>query len=321
MPANFESGVTFGEQSWHGDEVNLPADHPARYDVAECIKLAEMEWEVTKAEMEIAKGHPMAGTAAPGLFGIYRTDRWQYLGAARAGYECLQNLEIFERFQPLLDLKELSFESVGALDHGRRVYVQARLAAEDYDLGGGDRIKPYLLIVGSHDCSMSTKIGFTPIRTVCQNTVSAALNSKASQLLSVRHTKGQKPALDNIMAVVDAAKGEFVANCKQYELLKNAPINQKELARFVRRVLAMEVDANWSEFSKRKLETYNQLIHLALGGLGNDELSAWTAYNGVTEWTSHHKGKTQADRLKSVWFGDSAAINQRALGLALAMAT
>jgi hypothetical protein len=46
----------------------------------------------------------------------------------------------------------------------------------------------------------------------------------------------------------------------------------------------------------------------------------WTAYNGVAEWLSYQRGRTQANRLNSLWFGDSAAMNRQALETALEMA-
>jgi hypothetical protein len=40
----------------------------------------------------------------------------------------------------------------------------------------------------------------------------------------------------------------------------------------------------------------------------------------VTEYLAYGRGKAQDTRLASLWFGDSARTNQRALEVALAMA-
>lgn len=57
---------------------------------------------------------------------------------------------------------------------------------------------------------------------------------------------------------------------------------------------------------------------------GSDEVKDirgtwWTAYNAVTDYLSHERGKTADGRLNSLWFGDSAKLSQLALSSAMAM--
>lgn len=56
------------------------------------------------------------------------------------------------------------------------------------------------------------------------------------------------------------------------------------------------------------------------------EGTAWAALNAVTRWTDHERptrGKTEhakaSNRLRSIWFGDSAQLKQRAWGEAMAL--
>lgn len=344
MAANFESGVTFGEKSWHGQENNLSAEDARRFSVEETIDAAGMNWRVTKVPLAIALPRPavldgkgnivtpadnhsadLAGTMASGIYGIFRTDRWEAIGTAGPDYQCLQNREIFEQFQPFLDCRQLSFESAGSLDGGRKVYVQARLAEEDADVGNGDKVSPMLLIASSHDGSLATRIGFTPIRVVCQNTLSAAISGGASKLLKVRHTKTQKEAITEVMKTVDIARKEFVANVEQYRRLRELKINERDLVRYVKQVLGMDTEKTRDQFSTRILNQYDRIFTLAIHGKGQsgsvNDLTAWNAYNGVTEWTSHFRQKEAEDRQKSVWFGASEKTNREALQLALSLAS
>ncbi len=329
MAALFESGVTFGEKSWHGLENNLLSTDERRYSVAGTMAAAGMDWTVTKLPLVVAPGHgDLSGTAADGVFGVFRTDRWECLAAAGADYQCLQNADIFAQFQPFLDCRELSFESAGSLDGGKRVYVQARLACENINVGNGDgrdEVSPYLLIASSHDGSLATRVGFTPIRVVCNNTLSAACNSGRSQLLKVKHTRGQRDAISAIMETVDLARRQFVANCEQYRKLANMPIDRDTLASYVKQVLGIDpLERDRSKFSSRLMNQYDRVINLAVYGKGNPgrlaDVTLWNAYNGVTEWTSHYRQKSADDRNKSVWFGASAATNSKALELALTLA-
>lgn len=335
----FESGVTFGAKSWHGKENNLQAGDDRRYSVQETIEAAGMNWGVTKLPLAIAAPRPavldrwgkvlkpadlhspdLAGEIAAGAYGVFRTDRWECLATVGEDYTCLQNRQIFEQFQPYLDCRELSFESAGSLDGGKRVYVQARLNIDDGDIGGGDKVSPMLLIASSHDGSLATRVGFTPIRVVCANTLAAAVSRGG--LLRVKHTAGQNDAMAAVMETVDIARQQFVANCEQYRKLIRVGISKADLSRYVKQVLGLPEGKERKDFSTRVLNQFDHICRLALHGRGQSasELTLWSAYNGVTEWTSHFRQKSSDDRKKSVWFGASAATNSKALELALTIA-
>ena len=78
-------------------------------------------------------------------------------------------------------------------------------------------------------------------------------------------------------------------------------------------------------FVPKKAKQLDRIVSLALHGRGNNpgELTAWSAYNGVTEWTSHFRtpSASVSARQKSLWFGTSAGTNRKALELALALAS
>ena len=62
----------------------------------------------------------------------------------------------------------------------------------------------------------------------------------------------------------------------------------------------------------------------ANAGIGNDTAAVrrtlWAAYNGVTEFLTHARGKDADARINSLWFGDAANVSRRALEAALALA-
>lgn len=320
MAANFESGITYGQKSWHEQEENRRADDIRRFSIVETIRGAKMDWRVSKHALAVATGD-LAGTIAPMSYGIFRTDTWAQVGSVTQAYEVLQNEEIFAQFQPFADARQLAFESAGSLDGGRKIYVQARLCESDIDIGDNDVVRPYLLIASSHDRSISTHVGFTPQRVVCQNTLRMALGQDG--YLRVRHRSGQKDSLALIMESIDLARADFAANCELYGKLKATPINHNDLRKYVRQVLDMdEVDADNSTCVKNQFEA---ILSKALFGKGQnaDELSLWSAYNGVTEWITHNRQKN-ADPMKrneSNWFGSGAKLNDRALSIAMSLAT
>jgi hypothetical protein len=45
--------------------------------------------------------------------------------------------------------------------------------------------------------------------------------------------------------------------------------------------------------------------------------SYWQAYNAITYWLDHERGRNDENRLNASWFGDGQQIRDRALKLAL----
>jgi hypothetical protein len=67
-----------------------------------------------------------------------------------------------------------------------------------------------------------------------------------------------------------------------------------------------------------------EIVRLAEAGRSNDLPSIrstyWSAYNGVSEYLTYNRGRSEDNRLNSLWFGDSALTNRHALEVALDMA-
>jgi hypothetical protein len=58
---------------------------------------------------------------------------------------------------------------------------------------------------------------------------------------------------------------------------------------------------------------------VSYNGRGNSGESVWDAYNGFTDWLSHERGSDK-NRLHQNQWGPGAAINSRALNVALQLA-
>jgi phage/plasmid-like protein (TIGR03299 family) len=185
----------------------------------------------------------------------------------------------------------------------------------------GDEVEKFILLSHGHDGSLAVRVGFTPIRVVCRNTLSMAHGSDASKLIRLKHTKDVLENLANVREVMDLANAEFEATAKQYRRLARTGINQADLRRYVKLVFKVEEDQEGSTRLKNIME---EIVGLAEAGRGNNlpsvSGSLWTAYNGVSEWLGYQRGNSQDNRLNSLWFGDGAGMNRRALEVALEMA-
>jgi phage/plasmid-like protein (TIGR03299 family) len=309
----FQSGLFFGADAWHGLGVTLPADSQARYSIDDSIGIAGLNWEVETRPV-FCDGKELTAHRA-----VVRKDTGDVFGVVGDRYRPLQNREQFDWFAPFLESGECAFETCGALKGGALVWVLAKLQRADATVTADDKIRKYLLLTSSHDGSMSTSVGFCPIRVVCWNTLSAGLRDSRSSLLKVKHTASQKQALATIRETVNLVDETFEATAAQYRKLVACGVNRDDIRKYVK--LVLELEDNEEKLSARQRNILDNVVSLALHGVGNDGRTAWSAYNGVTQYLTHEYGRNADSRLRANWYGEAKRVNDRALTLALQLAS
>ncbi len=307
-----ENMMAVGRAPWHG--LGTVLDNPPT--VEEAIRLAGLDWKVDLRPVFLADGRP-----APAYATVRASDE-RLLGVVGPQYRPLQNSDSFEFFQPFLDLGEASIHTAGSLAGGKRVWVLAKLNRAPLSIAAGDDVEKYLLLSNSHDGTLAVRVGFTPVRVVCANTLAMAHGSDASKLIRVRHTAGTLRSLAAIRDVMETANQEFEATAEQYRLLVRRDICAADLRKYVKQVFTIPEDRGQETPQQRRL--LERIGELFDAGQGNAMPSVrgtlWAGYNAVTEYLGVERGKTQESRLNSLWFGDSARLNQQALCAALALA-
>src|SRR5262249_54293695 len=149
----------------------------------EGIKQAGLDWPVELRPLFTAEGKK-----AP-AFAAVRTDKGSILGVVGEKYRPLQNAEAFKWFQPFLDAGQASLETAGSLAEGKKVWVLAKLNRSPVVIGSGDEVEKFLLLSNGHDGSLAVRVGFTPIRVVCANTLGMAHCGGESQLIRLKHSR------------------------------------------------------------------------------------------------------------------------------------
>lgn len=142
-----------------------------------------------------------------------------------------------------------------------------------------------------------------------------ALESEASKLLRERHTKGVVEKLHAVQEIMHIAAREFQATIGQYRKLCKKAINKDDLIKYVRLVF----DITTPEKSRKIVPMVARLFE---HGKGSEEAgkTLWGAYNAATEYLNYYRGGNRDNTLNSLWFGESVAINKKALNIALKMA-
>jgi phage/plasmid-like protein (TIGR03299 family) len=308
-----ESMMYVGKTPWH--ELGTPIPEDKKISVREAIIAAKLDWQV---ELRRVFTEMPVGTTNTGIldhFAVCRTSDNAFLGIVGPDYTPLQNEQALEWFQPFMDANEATLETAGSLKGGRQVWALAKIRDGHMDVNQNDPVAHYILLSNTHDGSVAVRVGFTPIRVVCNNTLMMAHDSKASKLLRVRHTSNLQANLEMVRDTMKVARREFVATVKQYRKLQKRGIDKAGLERYIRVVFSLPED-------KGGKELIPNIIYLFENGRGHREAGQnyWGAYNAVTEYLNYFRGKSQDNTLSSLWFGDSTKVNRQALNTAIRMA-
>lgn len=299
-----------GKTPWHGLGKEIPEGKKLGID--EALIGAGLDWDVDLRRLYTEDGYTLLSIHE--RCAVCRQEDNAVLGIVGPEYTPLQNKEAFAWFQPFLDTADVTLETAGSLKGGRWVWVLAKIQRASLMVGAGDEVAHYVLLSNSHDGSLAVRVGFTPIRVVCNNTLCLAHESEASRLLRVRHTARLLKNLDEIREIIDIAHEEFCATIEQYRALMKKEINQKDLAKYVKLVFELP------ETGGRNLIPI--IADLLDHGRGSDMAgrTCWGAYNAVTEYLNYFRGKNQDNTLSSLWYGDSSQVNKRGLEAAMKMA-
>lgn len=328
MAHEIENMMYVGDRPWHGLGVKLP-NAPT---IGEGIQSAGLAWTVSKQNLYLGDGRKTE------FFATVRESDKSILGYVGPDYTVLQNADAFAWFDPFLQSGLATLETAMSLRGGSRVAILAKIASDPIVIvsKSNDAIERYILLSNGHDGKLACRVGFTPVRVVCHNTLTMAHRSGASKLLRVKHHANVKENINEIREIMNVANSEFEATADQFRSLAAKEINYADLKKYIKKVFrqtpedALEttpaiefVDATDPE--TRKGETLcNRILPLFDSGRGNDlpgvKNTYWAAYNAITEYLSYERGRTQDVRLDSLYYGQAATFNQRALNVALDMA-
>jgi phage/plasmid-like protein (TIGR03299 family) len=196
MPHEIESMAYFGSTPWHG--LGSPLEEADLYDWEKAAVKAGLDWEVELAPLVTADTQARVDHRA-----VRRKTDGRILGIVGPRYAPLQNHDAFQWFQPFLDVREAQLHTAGSLRNGSRVWVLAKLNRDPLVISHGDEVEKFLLLSHCHDGRLAVRVGFTPVRVVCSNTLAMAHGSDASHLIRLRHTRDVRENVASIREVMD----------------------------------------------------------------------------------------------------------------------
>lgn len=318
MAHNVESMFSVREVPWHGLG-QIVSEAPSS---AEAIKLAGLDWKVLEQSVHNYSEGSDTFSEIDGYKALVRSDNRRVLSIMGENYTPLQNSEAFSFFDPFVDAGLASFQTAGSLRQGGVVWILAELNKAPIEVGNGDPVSKYLLLSNSHDGTMAVRVGFTPVRVVCNNTLTMAHDSNISKLIRIRHSRKVKENVEALQDVVNAMDASFEATAEQYKHLSKIAINSKDLEKYISIIFKTRPNGNEREKlrDKKMQEIITNLFENGAGQhLKSARGTAWGAYNAVTEYLTHEKGPNSEARLNSNWFSYNKKINDDAFNEALVM--
>lgn len=318
MAHEVESMIYVGDTPWHG--LGKKLDAPPT--IGDAIKQAGLDWSVNLVQLQLPDGRKVD------RFATVRDRDNTILGTVGPGYHVVQNEPAFQFFQPFLDEKVAVIETAGSLRKGARVWMLAKIDRPDSVIvpKADDRVSKYLLVANGHDGALALHVGITPVRVVCQNTLSAAVAGRHTSTIKIRHTSGAGDALKFVQETISRVDHDFEKAAELFRALANVKVTEKMLREFVDRVFRRQrmkmkaaaeiarqtievVDASEDEAptKERESKVYESIAQLFEHGKGNDAKgvkgTGWAAYNAATEYLTWQRGDEQDTRLTNLWFG------------------
>jgi phage/plasmid-like protein (TIGR03299 family) len=318
MAHEIENMFSVKETPWH-KLGRVIKDAPSMEQV---LELAGLNWSVSLRPLHMTMPDGSSKTVAENA--IVRDTDNSVLGFTGKRYRPLQNSDALEFFRPFQESGLCSFETAGSLRQGQKIWIMASLNGAEMEIVKGDAVRKYLLLSNGHDGKMGIRVGFTPVRVVCANTLAMAHGSNESKLIRVFHSSKTMENLETLRETINAANASFEATAEQYRHLANRGVNAGDISKYVDLVFYNGKQAE-SDREKIARETLNENItRLFEAGHGNTMTNVsgtyWALYNGVTQYLSYEQGRSDDSRLDSLWYGANKDLNKTALESALVMA-
>ena len=298
MAHQVETMAYAGEVPWHGLGVAVSND----LTPAQMMQKAGLDWSVEKVDAFIE----VAGQRIPtGQQALIRTSDNRVLTNVGENWNPVQNSEAFEFFSEYVLAGDMEMHTAGSLREGQMVWALAKIK-ESFDVFGEDTVEAYLLFSNPHMYGKSIDIRFTPIRVVCNNTLTLSLNMQAQREVKVGH-RTQFNA-DNVKETLGIASEKFAKYKEMAQFLGSKKFSVENLVQYYNEVFPNTSRTNLDK-SVSKYEDMSRAAKMCYDALETQpgaEYGAgtwWQAFNSVTYITDHVQGRNAENRLHSQWFG------------------
>ncbi len=299
-----------GEVPWHGLGKQVLPDLTPEQMLYE----AGLDWSVEKIP---AFAEVNGEKVAINKSALVRSSDSKVLDVVGDDWNPVQNAEAFGFFADFVSEGNMEMHTAGSLKGGQLVWALAKVKDESFELFGDDRVDSYLLFSNPHMYGKSIDVRFTPIRVVCNNTLTLSLGRGSKNSVKVSHrTQFDAEQVKETMGIASFKMNEYkdaallMASKRYTEDTKNE---------YLERVFPVLGEAKRKERSKGATGVLDILE--TQPGAQYGEGTFWQLFNGVTYYVDHEMGRNADNRMSAAWFGSGVKKKQDAINLALEYAS
>ena len=301
-----------GETPWHGLGVQVEDT----LTVNQMVAAAGIGWGVRKSPLFYEVNGEMINS---GKYALLRGSDNSVLDTVSDSWEPCQNADAFAIFEEFVEAGELEMHTAGSLKGGQIVWGLAKMK-EKFALFNDDVTEQYLLLVNPHKFGQGIHVRSTPIRVVCNNTLSFSLGQHSD----VKSTQSHRSAFDveAMKQAIGIAKDKFETYQEAAQLLSRKQFNVVTLEEYFAEIFpgysAKEKTGEKIQLSRaaeRAIEVVEEQPGAEFG-----KGTWWQAFNAVTYLSDHELGRNPDSRLRSAWFGINKDRKNNALQKALEFA-
>lgn len=328
--------VYAGELPWHGLGTLVGDDLTPQEMAVE----AGIDWKVEKHDVFFINASGKL-VRCPKKQALVRSSDGRYMDVVSDDWNPIQNEEALSFFDEYVKAGGMSMHTAGSLKDGKVIWALAKVNDSFSLFGGKDKVDSFLLLSNPHQFGRGLDVRFTPIRVVCNNTLTMSLEANAKLGISMSHRATFNPehaklALAEAHTKMNTYKdmAGFLASKKFSQTSVFAYFNmvfpnqhtarpltlQEQVDRLKKAPMAVNTNGDGNVYATSKNAQQAMEFLDDQPGMKFGKGSWWHAYNTVTYMTNHVLGRNNDTRLQSTWFGANRNKNIDALGAAIEFA-
>ena len=286
MAHMIETMFSVREKPWHYAETSEVTKLIQEAPTSEkALRLAGLDWDVLQTPVYMENGIEIPNYKA----NVRSTDN-ACLGIVTDRYKIVQNTEAFAFTDAIVGETEdgvVKYETAGSLCGGKKIWLLAKMPTKKVL---DDEVDPYMFFSNSHDGTGAIKVGMTPIRIVCNNTLNMALNS-AKRQWSTKHVGDMQSKLEEAKMCLQMADKYMQRLDEEADRLANAKLYKEQIDEILDELFP--VDDNDTDRKKRSVQAEKDSFYVAyfMPDIAKFRDTAWGAVNAMSDVVTHQTPK------------------------------
>jgi len=302
-----------GEAAWHG----LGNQLTDGASIEDWVVEAGLTWEVFQSPVQYTSHEGQHFFDNKRV--LFRSDTKEPMSIVGKDYKIVQPIDVLEFFRDLTALHGMKLSAAGSLFGGKRFWATAEIG-KSFEAVSKDHVNGFLLLVTSIDGTLATTAKLTSTRTVCNNTLTVALNDNSKRVVKKSHrVEWDATQVKMDMGLIDESWEKFASSIKK---LAETEVSDKFVQDYFQKKFYMDGVLAEDQPTGRIKEVAALLDRYKSGaGARYSNGTAWGVVNAATDLFTHGNGRKR-DQSHMFWqshFGRAEKIKNEVLEDMLAL--